>query len=135
MAQRCPTAKIAGAAMMRNWRLMFRGGRTSAVATVERFPGGSVPVLVWELRPQDEEALDRYEGWPYLYRKETVRVRLDGRTVSAMIYIMNEDGHPYGLPGAYYFHTIREGYLSAGFSTDILRKAARDSKVKGGDGA
>jgi hypothetical protein len=40
--------------------------------------GGSVPVLVWELTPADEAMLDRYEGFPFLYRKETVRVRLDG---------------------------------------------------------
>jgi gamma-glutamylcyclotransferase (GGCT)/AIG2-like uncharacterized protein YtfP len=112
---------------------MFRGGRCGAVATVERSHGGSVPVLVWELQPQDEEALDRYEGWPHLYRKETVRIRLNGKTVSAMIYIMNEDGNSYGSPSAYYFNTIREGYQSAGFNTDILRKAARDSMMRGGD--
>lgn len=126
MSQRCPTARAVGTSVLKDWRLLFRGQQTGAVATVERFRGGSVPVLVWQLQPQDEAALDRYEGWPRLYRKETLRIRLNGKTVDAMIYIMNE-GRPYGLPSPYYFNTIREGYISAGFDIDILRKAALDS--------
>jgi hypothetical protein len=47
MACRCPTAKVAGTAVMRNWRLVFNG-----VATIERYYGGKVPVLVWELQPE-----------------------------------------------------------------------------------
>jgi len=126
MSQRCPTAQAVGTSVMKNWRLLFRGGHTGAVATVERFCSSCVPILVWQLQPQDEAALDRYEGWPYLYRKETLRIRLNGKTVEAMIYIMNEI-RPYGLPSPYYFNTIREGYISAGFDIGILRKAALDS--------
>jgi gamma-glutamylcyclotransferase (GGCT)/AIG2-like uncharacterized protein YtfP len=135
MARRCPTATAIGTATMRNWRLMFRGWRCGAVATVERLRGSSVPVLVWELQPKDEEALDHYEGWPHLYRKEMLRIKLDGRTVSAMIYIMNEDGHPYGLPDSCYTNTIRKGYQSAGFDVDILRIAVYGSILKCGENA
>lgn len=126
MSQRCPTAKVAGTSVMKDWRLLFRGGQTGAVATVERFHGSSVPVLVWQLQPQDEAALDRYEGWPHLYRKETLRIRLNGKTVDAMIYIMNEI-RPYGLPNPYYIGTIRDGYIRAGFDIGILHKATVDS--------
>ena len=126
MSQRCPTARAVGTSVLKDWRLLFRGQHTGAVATVERFRGGSVPVLVWQLQPQDEAALDHYEGWPHLYRKETLRIRLNGETVEAMIYIMNEI-RPYGLPSLYYFSTIRDGYVSAGFDIGILRKAAIDS--------
>ena len=126
MSQRCPTARAVGTSVLKDWRLLFRGQHTGAVATVERFRGGSVPVLVWQLQPQDEAALDNYEGWPRLYRKETLRIRLNGKTVEAMIYIMNEI-HPYGLPSPYYLNTIREGYISTGFDIGILHKAALDS--------
>lgn len=126
MAQRCPTAQLVGPSVMKDWRLRFRGSRENAVATVERFHSGRVPVLIWQLTPQDEKALDRYEGWPQLYRKEIVRVKLNGRIVNAMIFIMNEV-HPYSQPSPYYLSTICEGYLSAGFDIDILRKALRDS--------
>lgn len=126
MEERCPTARVAGACVIKGWRLLFRGAHAGAVATVEPFKGGSVPVLVWEITPADETALDRYEGWPYLYRKETVEVKLEGETVQAMVYIMNE-GRPLGQPSCYYYTTILEGYRDAGFDAEILRKATADS--------
>ena len=70
--------------------------------------------------------LDRYEGWPFLYRKETIKVKFGGKTVKAMVYIMN-DGRPLGQPSCYYYSTILEGYKSAGFDVEILRKATTDS--------
>jgi len=125
MSHRCPTAKVVGKALMRNWRLLFCGA-----ATIERFKGSNVPVLVWELQPKDEAALDAYEGWPRMYRKESVRVTLKGKQVRAMVYIMNDTRqHP---PSTGYYETIREGYISAGFDVNILREAAHSSNRKGG---
>ncbi len=126
MAQRCPTAKVMGGAKLAGYRLLFRGDRGGAVATVEKEKGCSVPVLVWKITPQDEVALDRYEGYPWLYRKETVKVRYKGKWVEAMIYIMNE-GRPLGSPSRYYFEVIKEGYVNARFDLAIFVKAVRDS--------
>lgn len=132
MASRCPTARVAEASQLTGHRLLFRGARAGAVATVEPFDGGSVPVLVWEITPADEAALDRYEGFPFLYRKETLEVELGGKTVTAMAYIMNKEMpvgvyRPLGQPGAHYYSIILEGYKTAGFDTDILRKATIES--------
>ena len=126
MADRCPTARVLGASVMEDWRLLFRGAHAGAVATVEPFEGGSVPVLVWEISPADEAALDRYEGWPFFYRKETVQIKLNGKTISAMVYIMNE-GRPLGQPSCYYYAAILEGYRAAGFDVEILHQATIDS--------
>lgn len=122
MAARCPTAEVTGTAILRGWRLMFRG-----VATIERHAGCAVPVLIWKLQPEDEKALDRYEGWPYLYRKETLRITIDGKRKSAMAYIMNENGHPYSEPSSGYLGTIRHGYETAQFDQKILQQAVIDS--------
>ena len=127
MAVRCPSARIVGTSVMEGWRLQFRGARKGAVATVERYPGASVPVLVWEITSADEEALDRYEGFPVFYRKEMVSVPLNGKPVKAMIYIMN-DGRPPGQPSVYYYHTILEGYNDAYFDSQTLLKAVLDSE-------
>ena len=127
MAVRCPSARILGPSVMEGWRLQFKGARKGAVATVERYPGAAVPVLVWEITPADEEALDRYEGFPVFYRKETVTVPLNGKPVKAMTYIMNE-GRPPGQPSAYYYHTILEGYNDACFDSQTLLKAVLDSE-------
>lgn len=128
MKHRCPTAEVVGAAELRNWRLWFRGGTHSAVATIERERRFTVPVLVWQIQPEDETALDRYEGFPFLYRKETLRLTVSGKRVRAMVYIMNEAGHPYSVPTAGYFNTICKGYESANFNTDILYDALKRSK-------
>lgn len=126
MADRCPTARVIGATSMKDWRLLFKGPHGGAVATVEPFKGASVPVLVWEITLADEAALDRYEGWPYLYHKETVEVELNGKAVNAMAYIINE-GRPLGQPSSYYYSVIFEGYKAAGFDVEILRQATEDS--------
>ena len=122
MAHRCPTAKVAGVSEMKDSELLFRGGRHGAVATVEPKEGSSVPVLLWKIRKQDEIALDRYEGYPYLYDKQMVDVDLNGKTVSAMVYLMTP-GHEFGMPSDYYADVIREGYKSSGFDTQILDDA------------
>lgn len=128
MRHRCPTAEVVGKSTLRGWRLRFRGGAHSAVATIERDKDFSVPVLVWQIHPGDELALDRYEGFPFLYRKEMLRLIVEGKKVSAMVYIMNKVGRPYGIPSVGYYDTIFQGYQSAGFDTDILSAAAQNSK-------
>ena len=123
MAHRCPTAKVVGTAMLHNWRLAFY-----SVATVERYRGGKVPVLLWKITPQDERALDRYEGYPHLYRKETLRVTVNGKRVYAMIYIMNVKKRHYSLPSDSYLETIHRGYLGADFDQEILLEAVEASR-------
>ena len=62
MAERCPTAKILGTSALSDQRLLFRGPGGGAVATVEGFKGGSVPVLLWEITGRTG-VFGRYEGW------------------------------------------------------------------------
>ncbi|GHU57334.1 gamma-glutamylcyclotransferase [Clostridia bacterium] len=124
MALRCPTAKVVGTATLRNWCLIFQG-----VGIIERHKGGEVSVLGWEIQLEDEIALDHYEGWPRMYRKESVRVRIDGKQVRAMVYIMNGERRLYA-PSNGYYNTIREGYVSAGFDLSVLQEAVKISKNK-----
>lgn len=126
MAFRCPTAKVAGTSEIKDYELLFRGGQRGAVATVEPLKGSSVPVLLWKIRPTDEQALDRYEGYPHFYHKEILPVELDGKTQPAMVYVMN-DGHPLGAPSDYYLETIMDGYKTASFDTEILTQAVEKS--------
>lgn len=123
MRHRCPTAEVIGKTYLRNYRLMFY-----SVATVEHEKGSKVPVLVWKLQPRDEKALDIYEGYPNLYRKETLRITVNGERVYAMIYIMNESHHIYRIPSDHYFATIMEGYKEADFDPEYLYQAVRASQ-------
>ena len=77
MAYRCPTAKVVGTSMLNDWRLLFDGP-----ASIERFEGYKVPVLIWDIQPEDERSLDRYEGYPSYYRKEMLEVEIKGQKIN-----------------------------------------------------
>lgn len=127
MARRCPTAVHFAHGTLPGHKLRFRGMNGSAVATVEPSSNSQVPVKIWAIQQGDLESLDRYEGWPTLYRRETMRFRLDGGgEVRALVYIMNP-GRKLGAPSLGYFRTIQQGYATAGFALDKLIRAAMRS--------
>ena len=87
------------------------------------------------LRQQRNEALlDRYEGHPYYYDKVQIPVELDGKTVSAMAYVM-QPGFDLNKPSPSYLHTIREGYQAAGFDQAVLDQALEDTRQEMGQRA
>lgn len=123
MAYRCPDAKVFGTGVLKNYSLTFWGNaRGNGVATVLPEAGADVPVALWEISAADEKNLDRYEGFPYLYRKENIDVLMaDGSIVTGMVYLMNHGQPTY--PSDYYYNVIASGYKSFGFDTDFLEAA------------
>ncbi|MFZ7133197.1 MAG: gamma-glutamylcyclotransferase family protein [Eubacteriales bacterium] len=129
MKHRCPTARVIGVSEIKDYELVFRGSRYSAVATIEPCEGSNVPVLLWGIQLEDEKSLDRYEGYPNFYEKENMEIVLNGSTVSAMVYVMTS-GHELGIPSKRYKRSIEDGYMDSGFDTDILENAVDKTKVK-----
>ena len=127
MGWRCPTAKKLHTAELEGYRLEFRGGKGNAYATISLDENAKVPVLLWEIQPEDERQLDRYEGWPQFYRKEIMPVEIEGKMQDAMVYIMN-DGHDLDLPSSRYWHTVWEGYKENGLDTNVLETALERSE-------
>ena len=103
MSWRCPTARVVGSGMLRDYRLLF-----CVFATIVPEKGCSVPVAVWEIDEKCEEKLDIYERYPSFYRKEYLDVDIGGEIIRAMVYIMN--GGRARLPGEDYLEVIRQGY-------------------------
>ena len=120
MAYRCPNSKVVTTGMVSDYELQFR-----RVATIEPKEGSRVPVLIWELGGQDELSLDRYEGFPHLYRKEDVEVEINGETQKCMAYVMNSG--EISPPSKQYFECILQGYRENGLDTDYLVKALEQS--------
>lgn len=115
MSRRCPGAVIAGRAFITGHTMRFRAASADAlvgVAGIEPRKGCKVPALVWSITAEDELALDRYEGFPFLYRKETLPVKVKGKTLDAMVYIMT-DGHGLCPPSVAYYRIIAQGYTKA----------------------
>lgn len=131
MERRCPTAKVYGKGILKDYRLLFKGVRGNAYATIEPYKGGKIPVLVWELKPEDEEALDYYEGFPNFYYKNNIRVELESREkVTAMVYIMTDkikDRINLNLPSKRYLGIVKEGYIAAGFDIGFIEEALKIS--------
>ena len=128
MSHRCPDAVPIGKTRIPNYELVFRRG----VLTIEPKQGSSVPVGVWEISNEDERHLDRYEGYPRFYFKQSFVLqitvvhytemggwKLDGYPV-AMAYIMTP-GHQISGPSDSYFRTVVDGYHDFGF-TEADRK-------------
>ena len=133
MRFRCPTARLIGTAVIKDYGLLFRGSKTGSYLTIEPKQGASVPVAVWTIEKEDEEALDRYEGYPAFYYKKEMTVTVTGirsgkkRVRTAFAYIMHEDRPP-GVPTMQYISTCMYGYRSFGFDTEILFDAVRRSR-------
>ena len=123
MKYRCPDSRVLGTAMLRDYELEFRG-----VATIVPKKGASVPVLLWEISPQDEKSLDCYEGFPNLYRKEEYETELNGQKVTGMAYVMNRG--QISAPNIGYLNTIMQGYRENGLDTAFLNQAVNNSLKK-----
>ncbi len=118
MRETCPTAEPVGRAVVRDHRLRF-----CRFADLEPQPGAEAVGVIWRLTRADERALDRFEGFPILYRKETRLAVLEtGEAVAVMVYLINR-GRRAPPPGGY-VAMIRSGYRDF-----ALPEAALDAAV------
>ena len=129
MAHRCPDAKIAGMAALKDWKLAFK-----LHADIVPCRGRVVPVLVWEISGRDEKNLDVYEGFPSYYVKRELEITMtdlngkDPRTVTAMVYVMAEGHDRLRMPMQGYYDVLAEGYRRFGFNPYQLELALKEAK-------
>ena len=113
MACRCPDATVVGPVMLEGYELLFR-----------RKEGGTVHGLLWSIAPECERSLDNYEVYPRFYGKRMVSVRdNEGRSLSAMAYIMDERFREPMMPSESYYAVILEGYRQNGLPVIFLKEA------------
>ena len=120
MAFRCPHSKVVGVSGIKDFELEFRG-----VATIVPKENASVPVLIWELDERDLPTLNRYEGYPRLYRQEKMPFELNGQSYEGMAYLMNREG--ISPPSQQYYNTILQGYRENGLDESFLQTALEKS--------
>ena len=128
MKYRCPGAKIIGTAVIKNYRLMFKGSLTGSYLTIEPEKGCEVPVAIWKVTDADIVSLNRYEGFPDFYYKKSFNLYCsDGHRHKVFAYIMHEE-RKLGVPSLYYLNTCLSGYRSFDFDADVLFEAVDYSK-------
>ena len=128
MAHRCPDAKVVGVVTLENYELVFRGSSPfGGCGNIEPRENGVVYGLLWQITPQCEEALNRYEGYPHFYDQQTVSVQdAKGKKHTAMVYIMTEQRALVpAVPTRAYIDCIRDGYRQNGIDVQHLEDALR----------
>lgn len=120
MKGRCPNARPIKTVTLKDYTLTFKNNRrNNGVATIIPSPGSEVPGALWEITPTCLVALDRYEGYPYLYdRYEFDVIDSDGEIINAMSYAMVGD-LVHASPSDFYFDIIQKGYKC--FNLDATR--------------
>jgi hypothetical protein len=122
MRERCPHSPSRGSGWLESWRLTFGGedlGWEGALATVVEAVDGRVFVMLYDVPPQDEAALDRWESATTgLYRKIKVRVATLDSDVLAWLYVL--DGYEGGLPSARYLGLMADAAEAAGAPDDYV---------------
>jgi len=79
------------------------------------------PMLMWHLN-----ALDRLEGYPYYYNRQSLRVAHNDRIVMAETYYM-QPGNLDSLPGKGYFDLVVEGYNQHNIPLDQVYNSVYES--------
>lgn len=134
MQSRCPEAKMFGKASLHGYRLTSQGSIGASYFTIIPSKSETVPVGIWEISDKDERALDFYEGYPNLYRKETIEIDVDcfdgsKKTVEALVYIMNDRDFEI-IPEQYYIEVCERGYQDFGLDIDYLSNVLDTLKEK-----
>ena len=117
MRHRCPAAVALRPFYLQDYRLTFSG-----VATIQPALGQQVPGALWNITDACEQALDQFEGYPSLYRKQYITV--DHMTI--MFYRMNSE-EPWE-PSQGYLDTIAQGYRDFGLDLADLDMAVRETQ-------
>jgi len=128
MEYRCPDAEVAGPVKLEGYELLFRGNAGGrGVATIAPKENSFVQGVLWEITPQCEQTLNRYEGFPVLYDTELVTVQnRKGEEFTVMTYVMTElyCRKPV-MPSPSYFCTIKDGFRQNGLSLKPLNQALK----------
>lgn len=125
MKKICPNSKPLIKGIIKNYCLVFKGIKYGYL-TIEPKDNSYVPVLLWQIAESDWLALDKYEDYPRLYRKEEITVISNEQEVKVIVYLMND--YPTQEPTTDYLKICQQGYQTQGFDLELLNKALLNIK-------
>lgn len=129
MTQRVPGSDPVMRGKLHNYRFRFTGYSRSwggSVATVEPLIGHFVPGVLYRVPEGGVDALDGFEGAPFMYRRRRVAVEVPGgSTLDAWVYQHTERSREFAPPSKLYLSAILDGAAHHGVTAAHVKAAAR----------
>ena len=116
------SAELIGYGMLDGYRLLFRGNKNHAIASLEANDGASVPFALWEIPADDAINFDLLNRFPDFTNKRLMDVTVQDIQVSAIIYSV-KDTYPINLPSKCYLENMLDVYESVGIDPSALENA------------
>ncbi|MEO5665318.1 MAG: gamma-glutamylcyclotransferase [Nocardioides sp.] len=127
MSERCPHSPLRSTGWLRGWRLTFGGeehGWDGALATIVEDPIEQVFVAIYDVTPEDESELDRWDSADTgLYRKTRVRVSTMSGEILVWAYVL--DAYEGGVPSALYLGVLADAAEAADAPADYVSALRR----------
>lgn len=127
MSERCPHSPLRSTGWLRGWRLTFGGeehGWDGALATIVEDPIEQVFVAIYDVTPEDESELDRWDSADTgLYRKTRVRVSTMSGEILVWAYVL--DAYEGGVPSALYLGVLADAAEAADAPVDYVAALRR----------
>jgi gamma-glutamylcyclotransferase (GGCT)/AIG2-like uncharacterized protein YtfP len=127
MGERCPHSPLRSTGWVPGWRLTFGGeehGWDGALATIVEDHFEQVYVAIYDVTPEDETELDRWESADTgLYRKTRVRVSTMSGEMVAWAYVL--DAFEGGVPSAHYLGVLADAAEAASAPEDYVANLRR----------
>ena len=113
----CPTGTMIAKGVLSGYELKFNGysiGRRGGVANIQKSKGARVEGVLWSVSDKEIAQLDRREGHPCVYQRQTISVRVKHGFIEAFTYQLVQ-------PNPYEFAPSM-GYLSLIFDAPVSKK-------------
>lgn len=130
MHKHCPNAVFRGYGLLPGFKLDFCGYTGHAIATLTKEKNSNVTIAVWEMMPEDYYTIGNFESFPYMYKREKATALLYGRKIKGEIYLLRQQLQ-FGLPSDEYCNALRNAYIEAGLSLDIIDQALERAQSGG----
>ena len=125
LKKRCPSAKLIGIGVLRNFKLVFRH-----YADIENADNTHCYGIVWEIDSKDLKALDHDEGLHRAYNRIPLSIDMKNKTLKSMTYIMDPANTLKKATPQWYIDSVIKGYREHGLPIRQIENALSDSETE-----
>lgn len=111
-------------ARLPRFRLIFRGYSkmwNGATADIEPCGKKIVYGVVYKISKQQLRKLDKFEGFPNVYKRTWVKVIVENKEILSAVTYIRVNKEPRAPPSKQYLETIIRGLKAHGYSDDVFR--------------